>query len=136
MNQDLEQLLESHGKNDGKDAQEYFRLARILEGEGDQHNAATALDRAYGLSPTDAAIGDARRQLFDRLAVTENGIAFRYIPAGTFLMGSGAGEPDETPGHPVRLGAYWVSDTPVSWTAFCSLMGWSSPPEGMPPPEF
>jgi sulfatase modifying factor 1 len=107
-----------------------------LEGEGDQHNAATALDRAYGLSPTVAAIGHARRQLLDRLAVTENGIAFRYIPAGTFLMGSDAGEPDETPGHPVRLDAYWVSDTPVSWTAFCSLMGWSSPPEGMPPPEF
>ena len=136
MNQELEQLLESYGENEGKNAQEYSTLARILEGEGDLHNAATALDRAYGLSPADAAIEHSRRQLLDRLAVTENGIAFRYIPAGTFLMGSDAGEPDEAPVHPVRLDAYWVSDTPLSWVAFCSLMGWSSPPEGMPPQEF
>ena len=52
----LEQLLESDGRMTGKDAQEYFTLARILEGEGDLHSAATALDRAYGLSPADAAI--------------------------------------------------------------------------------
>ena len=50
-------------------------------------------------------------------------------------MGSEAGEPDETPVHPVRLDAYWVSDTPVSWAAYCSLMGWSQPPDGMPPQE-
>jgi sulfatase modifying factor 1 len=136
MNQELEQLLESYGENEGKNAQEYSTLARSLEGEGDLHNAATALDRAYGLSPADAAIEHSRRQLLDRLAVTEKGIAFRYIPAGTFLMGSDAGEPDEAPVHPVRLDAYWVSDTPLSWVAFCSLMGWSSPPEGMPPQEF
>ncbi len=135
MTQELEQLLESHGKNDTKEAQDYFRLAKALQGEGDLHNAATALDRAYGLRPADGAIGHARRQLLDHLAITEYGLAFRYIPTGTFLMGSDAGEPDEAPVHPVRLDAYWISETPVSWAAFCSLMGWSAPPDGMPPQD-
>ena len=57
---------------------------------------------------------------------------FRYIPAGTFLMGSESGDPDEVPVHPVRLGDYWLGETPVSWAAFCHLMGWVPPPHGRP----
>jgi len=135
MNQELDLLLESHGKNEGDDPHDYFKLAKDLEAAGDLHHAATAYDRAFGLNPTDVEIEPARRRLLDRLAVSENGLAFRYIPAGTFQMGSDTGEPDEAPVHPVRLDAYWISDTPVSWTTFTALMGWSAPPEGMPPQE-
>ena len=135
MSQNLEQLLESCGRKERDDPQEYFRLAQDLERAGDLAHAATALDRASSLNPADAALVRARSQLLDRLAVTENGILFRYIPAGTFLMGASGGEPDEAPVHPVRLDAFWMSETPMSWAAFCSLMGWSPPPDGMPPQE-
>ncbi|MFD0851524.1 formylglycine-generating enzyme family protein, partial [Actinomadura adrarensis] len=70
--------------------------------------------------------------LLDRMAVTEHGIVFRYIPAGTFLMGSAAGDPDETPVHPVRLDGHWIAETPVSWSSYCALMDWSPPPRGLP----
>jgi len=132
MNQDLEQLLESYGKHAGEDSGRYFRLAKELEKAGHPDHAATALDRAVGLDPGDGEIQNARRRLLDRLAITENGIVFRYIPAGTFEMGSDTGEPDEAPVHAVRLDPYWLAETPVSWACFCSLMGWSAPPEGLP----
>jgi formylglycine-generating enzyme required for sulfatase activity len=133
MNPKLDWLQESHGKNNGVDAQKFFRIANELETAGNPHLAATAYDRAYGLAPGDAAIRLSRQKLLDRLAVRERGLYFRYIPAGTFLMGLEGGEPDEMPVHPVQLDAYWMSETPVSWATFCSLAGWSSPPEGMPP---
>ncbi len=79
---------------------------------------------------------DRRRQvLLDQLAVVEHGIRFCYVPAGTFLMGSNDGDPDEQPVHAVRLGEYWMSETPVTWAAYCDLMGWSPPPEGYPREE-
>ncbi len=127
--------MESYGRHVGPDAKHYFTLAKELELAGDLDHAATALDRAYGLDPSHAEIVNARRQLLDRLAIRERGIVFRYVPAGTFEMGSEVGDPDESPLHPVRLDSYWVSDTPLSWAAFCSLMGWSPPPEGLPPEE-
>jgi len=37
--------------------------------------------------------------------------------------------------HPVRLNAFWISETPLSWAAYASLMGWSPPPNGLPPQE-
>ena len=135
MNQNLDWLLESHGKNGRGEAQKYFKLATELEAARNLHGAATAFDRAYGLNPVHMDIEQARRQLLDHLAVAEKGLLFRYIPAGTFQMGSDTGETDEAPVHPVRLDAYWLSETPVSWAAYCSLMGWSLPPDGMPPQE-
>lgn len=135
MNQELDLLRQAHGASEGDVPHEYFKLARKLEAAGDLPHAATAFDRSFGLIPSDVEIAQARQQLLDRLAVREHGMVFRYIPAGSFLMGSADGEPDETPIHPVRLDAYWISDTPVSWTTFCMLMGWSPPPDGMPAPE-
>jgi sulfatase modifying factor 1 len=32
----------------------------------------------------------------------------------------------------VRLSHYWLSDTPISWEAYCLLMDWDAPPRGMP----
>ncbi len=94
--------------------------------------AATEYDRAYGLQPDNAQLAEARRKLLDRLAVVEHGITFRYIPAGSFQMGSTTGEPDEQPVHRVELDEFWLAETPVSWSTYCLLMDWKPPPEGFP----
>ncbi len=71
-------------------------------------------------------------KLLDQLAVVEHGITFRYIPAGSFLMGSTTGEPDEQPVHSVELDEFWLAETPVSWSTFCALMDWQPPPHACP----
>ncbi len=103
-----------------------------LEADGNLEGAATVLDRMFGLDPANAETAQRRRQVLDRLAVTEHGIRFRYIPGGSFLMGSHTSEPDERPFHPVWLAPYWMAETPVSWTAYCRLMNWEPPPWGAP----
>ena len=123
-------LLSSFGMEG--DAGHYAALARELVARGNLRLAATAYDRAYGLAPTDAAVAAERAALLDALAVTEHGITFRYIPAGSFLMGDAAGEPDERPVHVVELGDYWLAETPISWAAYCDLMGWEPAPVGAP----
>jgi formylglycine-generating enzyme required for sulfatase activity len=112
--------------------EELASLANKLETAEDLHTAATAIDRAFGLDPQNAAVGSARQRLLDRLSVAEHGITFRYIPAGSYLMGSEEGDADERPVHPVRLTHYWISETPISWARYCELMGWQPPPVGMP----
>jgi formylglycine-generating enzyme required for sulfatase activity len=107
-------------------------LATQLEARGDLATAATVYDRAFALDPTHPEVVGRRSALLDRLAVTEHGIRFRYIPGGTFLMGSERGDPDERPVHPVELGPYWLSETPVSWSVYCALMDWEPPPLGGP----
>lgn len=116
----------------GEDVEVFANLANKLETAGDLHTAATAFDRAFGLDPENAEIGSARRRLLDRLSVTELGITFRYVPAGSYLMGSEHGDEDESPVHPVELTHYWISETPISWARYCELMDWMPPPLGMP----
>ncbi|MGI5146628.1 SUMF1/EgtB/PvdO family nonheme iron enzyme [Plantactinospora sp. CA-294935] len=111
------------------------RLARKLVRVGELRAAAAVYDRAYALDPGDVDLAGARRELLDRLAVEEHGLTFRYVPAGTFLMGSDTADPDEWPVHRVRLDGYWLSETPVSWSAYCRLMGWRPPPDGRPPED-
>lgn len=94
--------------------------------------AAAAFDRAYGLDPADGKVAAARAQLLSQLEVREHGLVFRFVPAGTFLMGSTSGDLDEQPVHPRRVGAFWLSDTPITWEDYCRLMDWSPPPEGAP----
>jgi formylglycine-generating enzyme required for sulfatase activity len=110
----------------------FRKLAQHLEGRGNLRAAASAYDQAYSLTPDDPEIARARQALLDRLAITEHGLCFRYIPAGSFVMGSDSGDPDEAPVHVVTLGDYWLSETPVSWAAYCTLMGWEPPPRGQP----
>jgi formylglycine-generating enzyme required for sulfatase activity len=130
MNAKSDWLLDSHGTEG--DAAEFFRLGRELESRGDRHLAATAYDRAFGLQPGAGDIAKARKALLDTLTVEEHGILFRYIPGGSFLMGTESGEPDEQPVHRVRLHHYWLSETPISWATYCRIMEWEPPPYGVP----
>lgn len=100
---------------------------------GDRALAASALDRAYGILPHDAGVARQRRAVLDELAVVEHGLVFRYVPTGTFLMGSPDGDPDERPVHAQRVRGFWMTDVPITWAAYCRLLGWSPPPDGAPP---
>jgi len=93
------------------DARALFELARRLEETGDLHTAATAYDRAFGLDAANPEISERRTRLLDRLALTDHGIRFVYVPAGAFLMGPETGDPDERPVHQVELGHYWLAET-------------------------
>lgn len=97
--------------------------------EGDRELAASALDRAHSLAPDDAAIARQRRSILDELALEVSGLTFRYVPAGTFRMGSDHGDPDERPVHARRLDAFWITDVPVTWTSFNTLAGFAAPPD-------
>ena len=114
------------------DARMLLEIAIRLEDEGNLDGAATVYDRAFGLDPADEEIRAGSSRILDELSVTEHGIHFRYIPGGSFLMGSLDGEPDERPWHPVWLAPYWMAETPVSWDTYCRLMDWEPPPPGLP----
>jgi formylglycine-generating enzyme required for sulfatase activity len=107
-------------------------LADWLLERGDARRAASALDRAFALRPDDAQLAAQRATLLDGLAVEEHGLRFRYVPAGSFLMGSDDGEPDERPVHHARTGGFWIADAPITWADYCRLMGWAAPPDGAP----
>jgi len=121
------------GRGDaGDDPASALVLADWAQERGDLPLVAAALDRAFGLAPGDVAVGRRRAECLAQLAVSEHGLVFRYVPAGTFLMGSPGGDADERPVHAARTAGYWLTDTPVSWAAYCELMGWEPPPNGMP----
>ena len=129
--EDILKTLEHSYKPEG-DADMFFKLAQMLESKGNLHRAATAYDRAFGLAPTRRDIAQERMRLLNQLSVTEHDLIFRYIPAGTFLMGSENGDPDERPIHPVQLDYFWMADVPVSWAAYSDLMRWRPPPNSQP----
>lgn len=114
------------------DAAAIATVAKDIRARGDREVAATAYDRAYALRPGDHAVAAERAELLDELAVREHGLVFRYVPAGCYMMGSADGDPDERPVHPVRLDPFWLTDVPVSWSAYCALMDWEPPPAGHP----
>lgn len=114
------------------DVQGTATLARDLERAGHREAAASAWDRAFGLAPEREDIAERRARLLDELSIELEGLCFRYIPAGIFLMGSEDGDPDEAPVHPVRLDGFWLQDTPLSWDDFQRVLGWE---DGYPPEE-
>lgn len=112
------------GRGDARDDPGAARvLADAALADGNLPLAAAALDRALRLDPDDMRVAESLGLLLDRLAVTEHGLVFRYVPAGTFLMGSITGDVDERPVHPRRVGGFWLTDTPVTWAAYEALMG-------------
>jgi formylglycine-generating enzyme required for sulfatase activity len=114
------------------DAPALLEVARLLERDGHLDGAATVYDRAHGIEPGDETIRRERARLLDRLAVVEHGLRFRYVPGGMFLMGGERGEPDEAPWHPIWVSPFWLAEVPLSWAAYCRLMGWQAPPVGLP----
>jgi formylglycine-generating enzyme required for sulfatase activity len=105
--------------------------AERLRGEGRLQQAATTWDRAYALDPDHVQFASQRLQVLDALAMDRFGLRFRYVPRGTFLMGSQNGEPDEQPVHPVLVDEFWMSETTISWGDYCRLMGQGAPLDGL-----
>lgn len=114
------------------DLAELTGAAQDATSRGDHDLAATAWDRAWALASADSCVTRHRAAALDLLALTEQGLRFRYVPGGSYLMGSSNGDPDEQPAHVVRLDPFWLADEPVNWTAYCALMGWQAPPTGYP----
>lgn len=132
---DREELIERVlGRGDREDDAAHARvLADLAQEQEDKPVLAAALDRAFGLAPHDEQLRRLRAQVLNELSVEEHGLVFRYVPGGTFMMGSTEGDVDERPVHPVRVPAFWITDVPVSWADYCRLMGWEAPPDGSPP---
>jgi formylglycine-generating enzyme required for sulfatase activity len=128
MDSEILNLISSYGLEG--EVSEYFDLAEKLV-EKNQHKLATiAYDRAYGLDPSNREIAETRAQLLKKLTIHEHGMIFRFIPAGTFLMGSETGDPDEQPIHPVELKEFWMADVPMDWDLFQNLV------KDYPPTEY
>ena len=113
-------------------AGELMTLAANLAAAGQPEKAATACDAAFGLAPDDPDVSSARALLLGKLRIEEHGLVFRYVPAGPFLMGAEDGDPDERPVHVVELDAFWMTEVPITWSAYHALMGWPPPPDGIP----
>jgi formylglycine-generating enzyme required for sulfatase activity len=121
--------LQIHQLND---LEKLLEMAKTFLRDQKLEAAATVLDRAYGLRPDDPEIGSQRQQLLDRLSRQREGVTYRYVPAGYFLMGSEQGDPDEKPVHLARTKAFWIAEVPVDWAQFCRVLGYSPPPLGQP----
>ena len=130
MANDSEWLLSSVG-HEGS-VEQFVDLARHLQSAGESHLCAVAYDRAWGLDPKNAEVAAARQALLDGMSMKLANIVFRYIPGGSFLMGSEHGESDEAPVHAVQLAPFCISETPISWARFCDVMDWVPPPAGHP----
>jgi formylglycine-generating enzyme required for sulfatase activity len=53
---------------------------------------------------------------------TQTGAEMVLVPAGSFLMGSADGEPDEAPAHEVALDAFWIDRTEVTQAQYGKLV--------------
>lgn len=127
-----QRVLAMGGEGKQADLQEALVLADYFTEFGSPQLTASALDVAYGLNPEDPGLAHRRIELLDSLAIRKDGFVLRYIPAGTFLMGSDSGDPDESPVHAKTLDEFWMADVPTSWALYCQSMDWSAPPTGAP----
>ena len=106
--------------------------AEAMEAQGNLRAAADLIDSACMNEPDDGSLARFRTRILNRLEIRELGLVFRYIPRGTFLMGSEPGPSDEQPVHRVTVSGFWLTDVPLSWSAFCRLKGWRPPPDSLP----
>ncbi|MBE0589538.1 MAG: formylglycine-generating enzyme family protein [Hydrogenophaga sp.] len=70
--------------------------------------------------------GDAHRRVQSIWRHGDVVVRFRYIPSGTFLMGSpdGVGEIDEHPQQPVTISqGFWMAETPCTQALWLAVMG-------------
>lgn len=134
MKVSIEEMLAEPPTGSADDAARFVVAADAFLSDDDLPAAAAALDRAYALAPDDPAIARQRLAILDQLSLHEHGLTLRFVPAGAFLMGSLSGEPDERPVHRRPVQAFWITDVPITWQAFCALLGWELPPDSAPPP--
>lgn len=76
--------------------------------------------------PWQERLGRDRFGVFSELVVKSLPLRFRYLPPGTFLMGSpeGVGHNDERPQHPVTLTeGFWMAETPCTQALWAAVMG-------------
>ncbi len=125
-----EQILGAYRPDESPD--QALVIADYFLEHGDLKLAASALDRAWGLSPREDSIAARRKDVLDQLEVIDRGLRFRYVPAGSFLMGSDRGDHDERPVHAVRLGGFWIAEVPTTWSTFADLNNWTPPPTSSP----
>ena len=52
------------------------------------------------------------------IVTTDSGVEMVVIPAGSFVMGNGKGEPDEKPTHTVELSSFWMDRYEVTQDQF------------------
>jgi formylglycine-generating enzyme required for sulfatase activity len=60
----------------------------------------------------------------------------RFIPGGTFQMGSNDHYPEEAPAHRVRVDGFWMDETPVTnrrFSTFVAATGHVRPAGGSQP---
>ena len=73
-------------------------------------------DYVFGLEVSDGDLTSLREkvkvQVFDRIFAEQNGMI--EIPAGSFIMGSNLGAPDESPQHRIELNLYWIDKFEVT----------------------
>jgi formylglycine-generating enzyme required for sulfatase activity len=91
-----------------------------LESAASALDSVAYLDRERVLPPL--------RAILEQLSILERTIAFRYVPAGSFIMGSDQGDPDEAPIHEVTLPAFWISEAPLTWADFARILDYPEPP--------
>ncbi|HEY4224035.1 MAG TPA: SUMF1/EgtB/PvdO family nonheme iron enzyme [Myxococcota bacterium] len=101
--------------------------AQVLAGAGAPEDACAALDAVVHLDR--ARVMPELHKLLDGMAVEERGIAFRFVPGGTFAMGDDLREPDERPQHEVTLPGFWLSEAPLSWDDVMQVLGFPPAPE-------
>lgn len=124
---DVDKIQDEYGPEG--DAILYLSEAEKLAGNNMLHEAASVINRAYCIDPKNERISHLRNDILDKMSISECGLEFRYIPAGTFLMGSENGDTDESPIHPVFLPAFWISSVPISWEIVCNILGCGKPPD-------
>lgn len=106
--------------------EELIAAAEAAREAGEREREAALLDRAARLDRERAL--PRLLQVLDELSITELGLRFRYIPAGSFVMGASDGDDDEKPPHEVTLQAFWMTDAPLSWSDLNRLLGLPEPP--------
>jgi formylglycine-generating enzyme required for sulfatase activity len=89
---------------------------RLCEDGGGTWDVLAAIESNTILTPTlSPAAGDIRISTIDRMEMF-------YIPAGSFMMGSENGDPDESPVHEVYLDAYWIDRYEVTNAMFAAFL--------------
>lgn len=110
--------------------------ARRYREHGQLEWSATIFDRLWGLYPQHPFVESERRAVLDELSHESHGLLWRYVPAGPYVMGNNEGEYDERPAHWVELDGFYITEIPITWAQYCSIMDFSPPKNGGIPKHY